>query len=397
MRSQPYFKRKIISYICVTVVLLMCGAVAVYRAAHREVTPQPSAPGIRLTRIPPPGGGPDRMETIAGVVSNVNVKECGCKVVIFSLGDVWYVQPFVNAPFTDLTEDGRFETRIHLGSKYAVLLVKSSYQPPAKADSLPAVGGDVLASVTVDAVAEKPGGGHQDKHSNYTRVIQFSGYEWKVKTSASQVGPGPNYFSDSDKNVEVDSAGRLHLRITHRDGQWQCAEVILTRSLGYGVYRFYLDTEPKKIADTVYAVLGAFTWSDVSAEFHHREIDFELSAWGTPPQQGAQNNKLGQFVIQPWSTPENIVRFHLPPRLSAMTHAFTWRPESVFCQSLQGHTARAAGRKQVIYEHTFTRNIPPAAEGTHARINLWLMAGRPPANGEELEVVISKFEYAPLR
>jgi hypothetical protein len=309
---------------------------------------------------------------------------------------MWYVQPYVSAPLTEIKEGGRFETSIHLGSKYAALLVKPSYNPPAATAKLPPVGGEVLAVATVDATAEKPVQEHQDKQSSYKRVIQFSGYEWKVKTSASQVGPGPNYFSDSSDNVSVDADGRLRLRITNRDGRWQCAEVILTRSLGYGTYRFYLATEPEAIAKSVYGVLGLFTWSEVSGEFHHREIDCEISAWGSPDQQSRPANQLGQFVIQPWSIPHNIARYHMPTHLPATTHAFTWRPESVFCQSLRGHATHANDRGQVIYEHTFTRGIPPAAKGTHTRINLWLMAGRPPANGQDLAVIISRFEHTPL-
>lgn len=112
-------------------------------------------PAIDITRIPPPGGGPDRMETIAGSVSGVNFKECGCKIVIYALGDVWYVQPFVAAPFTEIKEDGWFETKTHLGSSYAVLLVKASYRPPPATDTLPSVGGDVLKLVT--AVAQYEG------------------------------------------------------------------------------------------------------------------------------------------------------------------------------------------------------------------------------------------------
>lgn len=387
MRPQPYLRRRIASYVCITATLLVgVSLAAAFRAVKSERFQRPEAPSISITRIPPAGGGPDRMELIAGTIGGVNVKECGCKVVIFSLGDVWYVQPYVAAPFTSIAEDGRFEAMIHLGSRYAVLLTKPTYQPPAKLNNLPAVGGEVLALSTVAAVLEQPG---QDKGSDIMRVIRFSGYEWKVKTSAGRVGPGSNYFSDSRENVEVDSAGRLHLRITHRGGRWHCAEVILSRSLGYGTYTFYLATEPEQIAVASYAVLGMFTWSDAS-DFNHREIDCEISPWGE------QGNQLGQFVIQPYTLRQNRVRFYIPPKLPLTTYSFTWRPDSVFCQSLQGHVAKTASARRVIYQHTFTENIPPAGGEAQARINLWLMPGQPPADGKELEVIISKFSFKPL-
>src|SRR5947209_5357603 len=66
------------------------------------------------------------------------------------------------------------------------------------------------------------------------RTLQFSGYDWVVKASDHRVGPGPNYFSDSDENISVDAQGRLHLRLTQRDGRWHCAEVISAQSFGYG-------------------------------------------------------------------------------------------------------------------------------------------------------------------
>src|SRR5436305_1591178 len=104
-------------------------------------------------------------------------------------------------------------------------------------------------------------------------VVSFSGYQWRVKSSTGRVGPGPNYFCDRPENVRVDPEGRLHLAITSRDGNWQCAEVISTRSFGYGRYRFYLDSSPDLDPN---AVLGMFTWNDEPA-YHHREVDIEIS------------------------------------------------------------------------------------------------------------------------
>lgn len=104
----------------------------------------------------------------------------------------------------------------------------------------------------------------------YTRSIQFSGYAWRVKRHTTPVGPGPNLFSDSECNVWVDARGRLHLKITHGGSRWECAEVICTRSLGYGTYRFYLDSEVHDLDPKV--VLGLFTWSD-TRDFGYREID----------------------------------------------------------------------------------------------------------------------------
>ncbi len=216
------------------------------------------------------------------------------------------------------------------------------------------------------------------------RSLSFSGYDWLVKSSDGRVGPGPNYFSDSKDNVSVDAQGRLHLRITRRDGRWHCAEVISQRSFGYGIYRFYLDTKVDKLDPQV--VLGMFTWNDAPA-YSHREIDIEVSRWGRA------ENQNGQFVVQPYTRASNIVRFQIPPGLSASTHLFTWQPDQVFCQSLKGHSAVPSDPSSIISRHTFTEGIPQAG-GENARVNLWLLAGRAPADGKEIEIVVSKFEFA---
>src|SRR5699024_439597 len=72
------------------------------------------------------------------------------------------------------------------------------------------------------------------------RIISFSGFDWKVRSTKNQVGPGPNYFSDSNENVFVDNDGQLHLKITEKDNKWYCGSVEAVKSLGYGTYRFYL-------------------------------------------------------------------------------------------------------------------------------------------------------------
>ena len=109
-----------------------------------------SAPTILISEAPPRGAGPDRVETIAGRVRGVNTQQH--KVVLYALGDVWYVQPFSDAPFTSINPDGSFTASIHLGTKYAALLVSDAYQrPPATTAALPSVGGNILARSVVAA------------------------------------------------------------------------------------------------------------------------------------------------------------------------------------------------------------------------------------------------------
>jgi len=219
-----------------------------------------------------------------------------------------------------------------------------------------------------------------------TGTLTFCGYDWSIKSSTRKVGPGPNRFSDSKKNVWVDAMGRLHLRITKDEEQhWQCAEVISTRSFGYGTYRFVLDTPAESLDANV--VLGLFTWSD-DPESHHREIDVELSRWGN--EESVEN---AQFVIQPYTRRGNRIRFAIPPGQLRTTHSFTWAPGSVSCDSIGAPKPDEDLRR--IKQWSFTRGIPEPGD-ENARINLWLLGGRAPKDGKECEVIVAAFEHTPL-
>jgi hypothetical protein len=215
------------------------------------------------------------------------------------------------------------------------------------------------------------------------RTISFSGYTWLVKSSTGRVGPGPNYFSNSPQNVWVDAQGRLHLMITNAKGKWYCAEIISQLSFGHGTYRFYLDSAVDVLDKSV--VLGLFTWNDDPA-FDHRELDIEFSRWGSA------NNQNAQYVVQPYTLPQNILRFDQPPSVQS-THIFLWMPNQVFFQSVKGTNAVPAP-SDIIKEWSFTGSVPPAG-GENARMNLWLFRGSRPSDGKQVEVVISRFEFVP--
>ena len=90
--------------------------------------------------------------------------------------------------------------------------------------------------------------------------LRFSGYDWTVKDSgAGKAGPGPNLFAAS--NAVVDPQGRLHMSIKGTQKGFTCAEIFLPTALGFGRYRWVLDTAldtmgPSGLAPHV--VLGMF-------------------------------------------------------------------------------------------------------------------------------------------
>ena len=259
---------------------------------------------------------------------------------------------------------------------------------PARILALVAVSFAALGAAPL--AAQEPGA-HQaaaaaagaGRPASQPRTISFAGHDWAVKSSNGKVGPGPNYFSDSADNVWVDSAGRLHLKITKSKGKWFSAEIVSTESFGYGTYRFYLDSAVDALDPSV--VLGLFTWHDDPA-YNHREIDIEFSRWG------AANNQNAQYVVQPYTLASNIVRFDEPAGLAQSTHSFRWLAGSVEFQSLRGLFATPPDSSYVVRQWTLTGGAPQAG-GENARLNLWLFQGRPPTDGREVEVIVNRFEF----
>ena len=204
------------------------------------------APSIEFSRVPPAGeGDPVAVETIEGRVTG---SRPDLRIVLFARSGVWWVQPRTSFPFTTIQADSTWKNSTHPGSAYAALLVDSRYRPPQKVWVLPERGGPVLAV----AVAE--GGPRRVP----LKQLQFSGYKWEIRgTEGTQHVAGNLYDSG---NAWTDQSGALHLRIARRGQWWSNAQVELTRSLGYGSYRFVVRDISHLETSAVFAL---FTWDDL--------------------------------------------------------------------------------------------------------------------------------------
>jgi len=214
--------------------------------------------------------------------------------------------------------------------------------------------------------------------------LQFSGYEWILKSSQTPVGPGPNYFSGSSDNVWLDEQGQLHMKITKREGKWYCPEVISARSYGYGKYVIRLASRFDLLNENI--VVGLFTWCD-AREYHHREIDIELSRWGDPA------NANSQYVVQPWDTPGNIYRFDIQITGEYSTHNFDWRSDQITWQSYYGISPLPIPDSLLIKTWSYRGPDIPKPGDENIRFNFWLMNGKPPTDGKEAEMIINQFEF----
>ncbi len=206
-------------------------------------------------------------------------------------------------------------------------------------------------------------------------IIGFSGYQWRVRDAPSTRGGARNDYSPN--NVWTDPNGALHLRIAKIANRWTCAEVSLSRSLGYGTYTFTVrDTSHLDPA----AVFGMFTWDYALPDQNFSEFDIEITRWGDP------HNKNARYTIQPHYVPVNRVGFDAPPGI--LTHSFHWERGRVTFRTTRGVQAAA------VAGHVFTSGIPtPAIESVRMNLYVYGLSQIPLKDGAE--VVIEKFQYLP--
>jgi hypothetical protein len=156
--------------------------------------------------------------------------------------------------------------------------------------------------------------------------------------------------------------------------------VSLTRSLGYGTYRFVVRDTSRLEPSEVFTI---FTWDYAGGEQGNREMDIETTRWGDA------TNHSAQYVVQPYNVPANVVRFTAPP--GELTHQFRWEAGRISFRTVRGRGEQGP----VVAEHVFTSGIPaPGIESI--RMNHYVFrTGHLPVEGNQSEVVVERFEYLP--
>ena len=347
------------------IVLVLVGVLLTGCHSRNLASPKPA---LQLTRVPSANpGGPEQLDYIEGQATGARPDQ---QIVLYARSGLWYIQPFVNRPFTKIQDDSTWKNATHLGTEYAALLVEPGYHPESKIETLPKEGNGVVAVATAKGKAAAP---------IISKVLHFSGYDWSVRSAASDRGGETNSYDPA--NAWVDQKGYLHLQMTLHDGRWSCANVRLTRSLGYGTYRFVVqdsaDLQPS-------AVLGIYTLDEVKPDETRSELNIELSRWGEPGKKNAQ------YVVQPYYVPENIFRFVVPA--GVLTHTLHWQPGVASFKTTRGPVEES--RSKSIAEHVFVSGVPTVAAET---VHIELYEFHHSRNISQLpaEVVIEKFEYLP--
>jgi hypothetical protein len=339
------------------------------------------SPAVIITNLPAYG----TTDTLKGYVIGANPATQALAVFIYVPGFGWVNKPLCSPLLVPIQPDGSWSANITTGgtgdttaTRIAAMLVSTNYNQGCVLGTS-TLSTNVYAQAIVKTIITRP--------SPNVRFVNFSGYDWWVKSPAGLAGPGPNYFSDATNNVWVDTNGWLHLRVTHRTNAWQCAEIVSARTFGHGNYRFEVNSPIDSLNQNV--TLGLFTWSD-DPTFTDREIDVEGGRWSNPADV---NN--AQFVVQPFDGVNHLVRYTVPVGLADTTHLFIWETNRIRWQAQTNGFSSAGTNVFSSYTFTTVADIPQSGD-ENVRLNLWLVNGVAPSDNNEVEVVIKSFNFVPL-
>lgn len=331
-------------------------------------------PEIEFLHVPPYRSE----DNLVGRVRHANPDSFQVAAYIFVEGAGWWSKPSAEQPWTAVRSDSTWKVDITTGGSdiFATRLVAALFGREANVD--PVVQGAACLPEHIEREAAAV-----IRTERTPRTLLFSNYTWRVKASATPVGPGSTRFSEAPDHVWVDEEGFLHLRLAPIGETWYGSEVILAESLGYGRYTFTIEGAVGELPESV--VLGLFTWDNDACEVPHREIDIEFSRWGVPTDPNAQ------YVVQPHDTAGNRFRWSMPADVTLSTHIFHWTPDSISFLSVKGGDL-GAPVDSVLQRWRYTGPHVPTPGSENARINLWLFS-EPPATG--VEVVVRRFAFEP--
>jgi hypothetical protein len=218
-------------------------------------------------------------------------------------------------------------------------------------------------------------------------LLHWKGYDWQVKAGKG-MGPGNNRWKAD--NVSVDKEGNLHLKITHDQDGWACAEIDGVTRLGFGTYTFLVEGPIDRMDRNV--VLGLFNYGPPEpGPDGTNEIDIEFARWGIADAPALN------WTVYPENTKGVKVSATAPLHLDGThtTNRFRWTRDSV-AFTLQGgfQTDGSQNLLQTWETRTTTAHNVPQAK-MPVCINLWLFDGRPPKDGSPVEIIIHDFAWQP--
>lgn len=334
----------------------------------------PGGPMIVFTYVTPVCSSGS--QPVAGIVCNVE-NPADFRVAIYIMVDSgWWTKPYFTAPLRTIGANRLWQSPINTGGcdrsavRVRAYLVPVGYDPPR------AAGSPELAPELEDNALDF------DEVDRTRRHVEFAGYEWEVKESCGcALEPGPCRFTDDAEHLWVDADGELHLTIKYRDPYFYCTEVVLPEHLGYGQYRWDLASDVSDLDPNV--VFAGFVYR----YFTNAEFDIEFSS-------GLASPFNTQYVVQPWDQSGHRQRWNMP-LCNASTHALRWCRGYVHFESDCLDADSAWEGYGWIFEEGGSFRVPePTIE--HPRINAWLIRNQPPTDGQDVEIIVSDFNFTPL-
>jgi hypothetical protein len=217
--------------------------------------------------------------------------------------------------------------------------------------------------------------------------LRFSGYDFVIK-EARGMGPGPNDWAASQ--VSVDPKGRLHLRLSKKNGRWFAGEVSSVSRFGFGTYEMEFTGDIGSQDKNV--VFGFFNYPGTElGPKYETEIDIEFARWGRSAWK-----PLNFTVWPPDGKVENAHKtFSFKKGVRKSLHRFVWEREQIVFYSAElndeGRPIRAIS--WTFRPKNFERKIGTLPMPLH--FNLWGFQGKSPSDDRPVEVIIDRFSYAP--
>jgi len=120
-----------------------------------KVKPPVKKHSIVITMVPPfEDGNPNKLYPIEGTVGGVDLT--ACRVVVYAFdGQLWWIQPDTETPWTEIVKDGTWSTKTGAGIRYAALLVRNNAKLPTRTDKLPELSDYVLARYEKTSLLEE--------------------------------------------------------------------------------------------------------------------------------------------------------------------------------------------------------------------------------------------------
>ena len=205
--------------------------------------------------------------------------------------------------------------------------------------------------------------------------INWAGYTWQITDYK-----GGSFTSD---NVWVDTAGKLHMKLIYENGKWEGYNLILNNTVGYGTYKWNIDTDVGALEKANPSLLfSPFLFDSTLSSQNYGEIDIHMSKFGATDDRTNMNWTIRSAGLTDY---EGITG-------AGVTHTLQWMPTYL--------KFTAQGPSQPYKEMNFTNaaQIPNATGNMQLLLYIDELNNAAPPNGASTysqEVVLSGFTYTP--